>query len=60
MRGLEDRFGQLGARTDADKVHVGDLALQLFGRQRARDRFYIGVARAVQQLQGTGVDTFQQ
>jgi len=44
--------GELRARADADEMHVGDLALELFAIQRPRQRFHIGVARRLQHLEG--------
>jgi hypothetical protein len=59
-RGGEHVGGQLGARADAQEVHVGDLCLQLRVGQRARQRLDVGVAGGAQHLHGRGMDTFEQ
>ncbi|MCY1172855.1 hypothetical protein D9M73_129990 [compost metagenome] len=56
---VEDFLGQLGTRTDADEVSVGDLFLQLVTRQRALQVLDVGVASGLQGVHGVLVDTFE-
>ena len=51
---------ELGARADADKVHIGNLGLQLLALQRAGQRFDIGVARVVQDFECGRVNSLEQ
>ncbi len=60
LRGGEHVGRQLRARTDADEVHVGDLALELLAFQRARHGLHIGVARVAQHFECGRMDAFEQ
>lgn len=56
---VEDLFGELGARTDADKVGIGDLFLQLGFRQRTSEVFDVGVAGGLEGIDRVLVHTFK-
>lgn len=56
---VEDLFGQLGARTDADEVGICDLFLQLGFRQRTSEVFDVGVAGGLEGIDRVLVHTFK-
>ncbi len=51
---------QLRAGADADKVHVGDLALELLALQGAGQRLDLGITRRLQHLERGRVDALEQ
>jgi hypothetical protein len=56
---IEDLFGELGARADADEVNVGNLLLQLLGGQRALEVLDVGVAGRLEGVDGVLVHAFE-
>src|SRR3546814_20078869 len=56
---IEDLFGELGARADADEVDVGDLFLQLLAGQRALEVLDVGVAGRLEGVDGVLVHAFE-
>jgi len=59
LRAIEDFFGQLGARADADEVGVSDLALQFVAGERRLDEFDVAVTSRLQGVHGILVDAFE-
>src|SRR5690606_7673815 len=60
LGGVEHVGGQLGARADADEVHVGDLRLQLVAGQGGLQVRDVGVTGGLQGVDGVLVHAFQQ
>ncbi len=59
LGGVEDVFGELGARADAEEVGVGDLFLQLVARERGLEVFDVGVAGGFQRVDRVLVNPFE-
>ena len=57
---VEDLFGQLGARANADEVGIGDLFLQLRIRQGAGEVFDVAVPGGLEDVHGGLVDAFEE
>src|SRR5690606_23025513 len=57
---FEHRFGDLGARADAEEVRAFDGRLQLGTRQRLRMRVDVRVAVGAQGIDRQGVDALEQ
>ncbi|MNZ98931.1 hypothetical protein D3C78_1182370 [compost metagenome] len=56
---VEDLFGQLGTRTDADEVGISDLFLEFCFRQRASEVLDVGVAGGLEGIDRVLVHTFK-
>ncbi|MNI81018.1 hypothetical protein D3C73_1375970 [compost metagenome] len=56
---IEDLFGQLSARANADEVSISDLFLELGFRQRTCEVLDAGVARRLEDVDSRLVDAFE-
>ncbi|MNT43462.1 hypothetical protein D3C72_1799350 [compost metagenome] len=56
---IEDLFGQLSARANADEVSISDLFLELGFRQRTSEVLDAGVARRLEDVDSRLVDAFE-
>ncbi len=59
LRVIEDLFGQLSARANADEVSISDLFLELGFRQRTCEVLDAGVARRLEDVDSRLVDAFE-
>ena len=60
FRRLQHLARQLGARTHADKMHIGNLGLELIALQRVREQLHIAVTSLGKGLHSTAVNPFQE